>query len=342
MEKYSRWRDTGTQIQPFLPPKPALTNESPAKATLNTIKNYIVGPPIASVKLLISGALLLTLGLLDTFAIVLSFSGLDRHYRLLIYPVFLRPVLFFWGFYWIKSSTVTLQKGIRKQKVADGNAVKDGDILVCNSLSYVDILYLALRHAPTFVQVFGDGSVKPIGFWAAVYNAGSYPISATLADGKSGSTTLSQLATTAKLNSAGPIVVFPEGTTSNGRGLLKFLPVFNGFDFEKQRIHTVGIKYEYESFCPSYTVGSPLVHVFWLCAQFANFMEVRYLTPGELRASSVATPLPAGQDAVSNHVAGVLGQVLRVRRTALGVQDKKEFLDYYKERESGSKRRTRR
>ncbi|KAI8807544.1 hypothetical protein BJ742DRAFT_811991 [Cladochytrium replicatum] len=341
MEKYSRWRDPGTQIQPFLPPKPALTNESAAKAALNAIKNYVLGPPIALLKLFISGALFLALGLLDSIAVVLWFSGLDRQYRLLIYPVFLRPILFLWGFYWIKSSTVTLQKGTRKQKRAYNNAVQDGDLLVCNSLSYVDIMYLALRHAPIFVQVFGDGSVKPVGFWGAVYSAGSYPTSATLNNGSSDTTTLSQLATNAKLKGIGPIVVFPEGTTSNGRGLLKFLPVFKGVDLDKQRIHTFGIKYEYESFCPSYTVGSPLVHVFWLCAQVANFMEVRYLPPEELRASLVANTLPAGQDAVSNHLAGVLGQVLRVRRIALGLQDKKEFLDYYKERESGAKRRAR-
>ncbi|KAJ3298082.1 hypothetical protein HK104_011195 [Borealophlyctis nickersoniae] len=186
---------------------------------------------------------------------------------------------------------------------------------------------------------------------------------APVLDETKGTMSLSKCAEEAKQKGWGPLVVFPEGTTSNGRGLLKFLPVFNGFDAAKSdcRVHVVGLKYveaskdpwhkelvryanighryPYEEYSPSLTVGSKLSHVFWMLAQFANYLEVRYLPSEEVVMSpSGVQSSPSGgrseEDPVSSQISGVLGQVLRLRKTGMNAEDKCDFLDYYYAQES--------
>ena len=78
----------------------------------------------------------------------------------------------------------------------------------------------------------------------------------------------------------GPMVVFPEKTTSNGKGLLEFADVFDHPDFElgRRKLHLVVIKYAKERFSAAWTVGSPIIHFVRLVSQINNRVEVLFLT----------------------------------------------------------------
>ncbi|KAG2236038.1 hypothetical protein INT48_008130, partial [Thamnidium elegans] len=52
MEKYSRWRDAGTGIQPFLPPVPPRTDSS-ILVTLSNVIHIVVGPIQAIIKIIL-------------------------------------------------------------------------------------------------------------------------------------------------------------------------------------------------------------------------------------------------------------------------------------------------
>lgn len=63
-----------------------------------------------------------------------------------------------------------------------------------------------------------------------------------------------------------PIMIFPEGTTTNGKGaLLNFLPVFT--HLEKSRVHVFCLKYPYQEFNPAYICGSIYKHLLVLLCQ---------------------------------------------------------------------------
>ncbi|KAJ2337807.1 hypothetical protein GGF43_007025, partial [Coemansia sp. RSA 2618] len=64
MEKFSKWRDAGTGIQPFLQPVPARTQQSIVGRVLGAFKSYIAGPVVAVVRL----AALAVLAALDAVA----------------------------------------------------------------------------------------------------------------------------------------------------------------------------------------------------------------------------------------------------------------------------------
>ena len=61
-----------------------------------------------------------------------------------------------------------------------------------------------------------------------------------------------------------PVVVFPEGTTTNGTILLSLVPVLQKVSTQ---VHVMGFKYGTKDFCPAYSFGVWWFHVFRLCAQ---------------------------------------------------------------------------
>ncbi|KAJ3091213.1 hypothetical protein HK102_001297 [Quaeritorhiza haematococci] len=304
MEKYSRWRDAGTGIHPFIPPKPPRTNESAIKTVSTVLKYYVVGPPVALVKLVLELVLGLAYLILNSAGTLLILPPLRRAWDRLISVVFLRTILLLMGFWWIRTEKSSLRKG------------------------YVVSMIEEPGYNPTFVEVSLDGNVRTCSMWSALSRVGN----ASAPSETKGWTTLADVAESCRKGSLGPVVVFPEGTTSNGRGLLRFLPVFKNIDFAKHRIHIVAFRYDYEDFSPSFTVGSKFAHLFGLNQQIFNTLEVKLLPsheviPEESQSSSAAA------DPTSPHLSTLMSNTTRLRRTGLGAQDKLDFLEYYRERE---------
>jgi len=52
------------------------------------------------------------------------------------------------------------------------------------------------------------------------------------------------------------------------------VPVFN---HPIDKLHIIGFKYDYTNFSPVYPAGSFLNHSFWLCTEFINNIQVRYI-----------------------------------------------------------------
>ena len=142
-----------------------------------------------------------------------------------------------------------------------------------------------------------------------------------------------------------------QATTSNGRSILAPTPILAGWTPRHWTVMIVGLRcvqspccghpdgretndgrgrpprafcrYVYEDFAPTYTAGSVAWHVAGLACQFANTLEVRYVSPSE------ASVLVDDETDFAGHAATVLAQVLRIRRVRLGVDDKTAFLDYF-------------
>ena len=61
-----------------------------------------------------------------------------------------------------------------------------------------------------------------------------------------------------------PVVVFPEGTTTNGSILLSLSPVLAKISAP---VHVMCFKYGALDFSPSYSFGKWWLHIFRLCVQ---------------------------------------------------------------------------
>ncbi|GAB5588279.1 Lysophosphatidic acid:oleoyl-CoA acyltransferase 1 [Umbelopsis nana] len=319
----------------------------------------LVGPILALVRIVAA-----TVVLALYFLFIHGFGGLlstapplQKVWNKVWIRVLARITLFLIGFYYIRSEVVSVRRGrghtAGNQKPAATN-VGSGDIIVVNSSSYIDIIYLAFRFSPVFTQIdTTKNEVRFISAQDAIKQCGNYP--QTSVNGKTCS--LKDASRLAKEQGLGPIVVFPEGTTSNGRALLKFIPLFKEFTLpEKQvRFHVLALKYEFNYFSPTYTVGSKLVHFLKLCCQLSSTLTVKWLAPNEspssstfsvaniTSASSTAAPTGAVPNAATDALANdgdivganlltLLGGIARLRKTSLGINDKREFLDYYLQR----------
>ncbi|KAI8063401.1 uncharacterized protein B0P05DRAFT_555745 [Gilbertella persicaria] len=310
MEKYSRWRDASTGIQPFLPPVPPRTDAS-LLVTLSNVVHWTVGPLQGSIKLILISLVSVVYVLLNGLSVLLTPLGpLKRAWHTLYSTLLIRLILFLMGFFYIKKETVSIRKS-RTHGVSPH--VHHGDVIIANWTSYVDILYLAYRFNPVFTQIYTDtNKVRMISLWEAIQLTHTSPASSG-----HGLYTLEELANKAKQHKWGPVVVFPEGTTTNGRALLKFAPVFTDCHIDASRYHIMAFKYEYGTMSPTFTVGSLLMHLFRLCSQFHNTLIVKQLASFE--------PLGELSDALTTS----LGHLAKLRKTNLALTDKREFLSFY-------------
>ncbi|KAJ1884264.1 Vacuolar protein sorting protein vps66 [Kickxella alabastrina] len=339
MEKYSKWRDAGTGIQPFLQPIPARTQQAGLQRLISAAKNYALGPLLATTRVLALG---LTASLdLAACAIgsLIPPSRLKRLWQRCTRSVCARLALLIMGFYAIDTKAVSLQKGRRsspRPKATGGP--QSGDIILANHVSYTDVLYLAARFNPVFVEVDNASMyARPISLWAALRAPGR--LTPALLPAKDAQP-LSRITQNARLQSLGPLVVFPENATTNGRALLQLLPVFEEAENqdEKSALHLMAFKYPFAAFSPAYSVGNQLAHLFALCCQVYNSMAVRVLEDGEaprVRESAVFCANDVEPVDLDAAVAERLAQLSRLRMTKMSAMDKRDFLAFYYKRAKG-------
>ena len=151
-------------------------------------------------------------------------------------------------------------------------------------------------------------------------------------------TSATELLKNAEKAKRGPVVVFPEGTSSNGRGLLANSGALAGVEVRAERTHVLGFKYEWATFSPAYTVGSFLSCLYGTCSQVSNTLTVRYLVPVDVPSNPVLDGSRAGpvvpEGSWDEQVFQQLANALRLKRTALGMRAKQEFLAYWRESHS--------
>ncbi|KAF9156522.1 hypothetical protein DFQ26_009311 [Actinomortierella ambigua] len=333
MEKFSRWRDAGTGIQPFLPPVPARQSTSALESLISAL-SMVIKPVLGLAKLLVAAVV--------STVMFIFVDGIGS----------------------ILTETVTLRRGrsagaaaSSSKKASGKKAMPWGQIIVSNWTSYIDVLYLAFRYDPVFTQIYPDTlTVREVSMWKAMELSGSYP---ELAPPQGVQTyPLIDFLKDSQQKGKGPIVIFAEGTTSNNRALLKFVPLFRKCQIPETNvdINILAFKYDYQKFCPTFTVGfgrkSQIGHMFRTCAQFYNQLTVKALAAEERPSNSNFSALsglastPSGlatgvvesvvdEDALGSVILNLMGQISRLRKTGLGVRDKADFLDFYVQRNSG-------
>ncbi|KAI7868021.1 hypothetical protein BDF14DRAFT_1798866 [Spinellus fusiger] len=177
--------------------------------------------------------------------VLTPFSCVHRLWCCVGSTVCFRLILFFSGFYSIKTEIVSLRR--RGTASSPTFSVASGDIIVSNWTSYIDLLYMAYKWNPIFTRVFpAQSKVQIISLWQAIQLCAAVPVLSCTELGihPNDLWTLSALAKKAKQDHLGPILVLPEGTPSNGRALLQFNPIFKDLQPNDKDLcfHIMGLK----------------------------------------------------------------------------------------------------
>ncbi|KAK4054778.1 hypothetical protein OIV83_000702 [Microbotryomycetes sp. JL201] len=328
MEKYSKWRDPASGIAPLVVPLPPTAGEStppivklialPLAWSLGAVRTVLVAALLLIHAIIVQGALKL---LLVAPALHQVVSGV-------LTAIHARLILLLLGFVYISADTVSLKRTGRSPPQSPF-APSKGELIIANSSSYIDVLYLAFRFNPTFLLPAAGtpGSVtgwKSVGMVQAILNSGKLPTRSETADSLE-----------AALEKApGPCVC----TTSNNRGLLKFGSFSSATGSKTKPVRTFILAFKYPlptSITPSATCPipgaalSPISHMFALaCSPAPTSLTVRRLHPSESPKLSTANR-KEDWDAIADILAA-LGRFKRLN--SIDFEAKRAFLAYKKSR----------
>lgn len=287
-----------------------------------------------------------------------------------------RLSLFVLGLWWIRVEEVSRKRG-RSSQSREAWRPGSGDLIVSNWASWVEILWLAFRFDPIFVLPLsndpveqrdmppetratgrrtGTGSAaitlptKPVARRANIVgfrkvsllhiitSTGSTPLGASSGNYSS----LEEIRSSANR----PVVVFPECTASNGRGLLKFADIFKDrpVPVRGYKVFVMCVRYDPPTaLSPTLSLSipsklNPLSHVFSLAKTFQPLaMSIRLLPPDESPSSplflaSEAVSGDVGDDVLAAACSGLISQLGKLKRMNLSWEDKVLFLKLYREK----------
>ncbi|CAN7130731.1 unnamed protein product [Brassica rapa subsp. narinosa] len=183
-----------------------------------------------------------------------------------------RVLLFVFGFYWIPERRPDPETICSEEGETDKEESERPGVIVSNHVSYLDILYHMSASFPSFVAKRSVGKLPLVGLISKCLGCVYVQREAKSPDFKGVSGTVNERVREAHRNKSAPtIMLFPEGTTTNGDYLLTFK---TGAFLAGTPVLPVILKYPYERFSAAWDTISGARHVLFLLCQFVNHLEV--------------------------------------------------------------------
>jgi len=201
-----------------------------------------------------------------------NFHEMSRLRRCLLYVVqiYARCIMFCLGYWYISEKFPENKNCIVFPSYMERN--NSAKICLANHVSFVDSLYFLSRCVPRSIVIQANMAL-PFN-WAL--NAFS-PILVPQTDKQR-----KKLKSTKELIHENiestilkrPLIIFPEGGTTQSNSLIKFQ---DGAFNELQPVQPIALKYTYNNFDPSWTNDiSPVWLLYRMCCQFTNYLSVEY------------------------------------------------------------------
>ncbi|XP_066361602.1 lysophospholipid acyltransferase LPEAT1-like isoform X2 [Miscanthus floridulus] len=185
-----------------------------------------------------------------------------------------RAMLFVFGFYWIREYDCRFPNA-EDDDVDQSKEIERPGAIVSNHVSYVDILYHISASFPSFVAKRSVARLPLVGLISKCLGCIFVQRESKTSDFKGVSGAVTERIQRAHQQQNAPMMLlFPEGTTTNGDYLLPFK---TGAFLAKAPIKPVILRYPYKRFNPAWESMSGARHVFLLLSQFVNYLEVVHL-----------------------------------------------------------------
>ncbi|KAJ7958060.1 Lysophospholipid acyltransferase [Quillaja saponaria] len=190
-----------------------------------------------------------------------------------------RALLFVLGFYWIsetyRNSNTDDKSGTEEEVKNKTKEPEKPGVIVSNHVSHLDILYHMSSSFPSFVAKRSVAKLPLVGLISKCLGCVYVQRESKSSDFKGVSGVVTERIRDAHQNKSAPIMMlFPEGTTTNGDFLLPFK---TGAFLAKTPVLPVILRYPYQRFSPAWDSISGVRHVIFLLCQFVNHIEVTRL-----------------------------------------------------------------
>ncbi|PYH94639.1 putative vacuolar protein sorting protein Vps66 [Aspergillus ellipticus CBS 707.79] len=330
MERYSQFRDRGSGVAPFLPipSQPTSYVQLPLRFFLFWLRLPVFVFVCLSYFLLLQW---LPIGSLGRKASLWCILGVP-------------------SIWWIDLQVDGVRKGTLNMQQHRNRLPGSGSIIASSFTSPIDAVYLAAIFDPVFVASYlGSHCVVYLSLWQAILRSFAGP-QVKPAPG----IPMVDFATIMQQYPGRPIVVFPECTTTNGRGVLPLSPALLNTP-PRTPIFPVALRYTpvdvmtpipgcYLSFLwtllsrPTHCIRVRIAQAVVSVAEGeqsstgqydANYLDT--LDKGKnANGSFQQTHVVLDEDKVLDNVAESLARIGRARRVGLGVQEKTEFVKLWK------------
>ncbi|XP_058220870.1 lysophospholipid acyltransferase LPEAT1 isoform X2 [Rhododendron vialii] len=185
---------------------------------------------------------------------------------------FSRAILFVLGFYWINE---THQFNDQAECKDISEEPERPGVIVSNHVSYLDILYHMSSSFPSFVAKRSVARLPIVGLISKCLGCVYVQRESKSSDFKGVSGIVNERIREAHQDKSAPMMMlFPEGTTTNGDFILPFK---TGAFLAKAPVLPVILRYPYQRFSPAWDTISGVRHVILLFCQFVNYLEVTWL-----------------------------------------------------------------
>ncbi|XP_006367306.1 lysophospholipid acyltransferase LPEAT1 isoform X2 [Solanum tuberosum] len=190
-----------------------------------------------------------------------------------------RVMLFVFGFYWIHETYQPINLNGNSNN-EDGSKLQAEELerpgaIVSNHISYLDILYHKSSSFPSFVAKRSVAKLPLVGLISKCLGCVYVQRESKSPDFKGVSGVVNERIREAHQNKSAPIMLlFPEGTTTNGDFLLPFK---SGAFLSGAPVQPVILRYPYQRLSPAWDSISGARHVILLLCQFVNYLEATWL-----------------------------------------------------------------
>ncbi|KAM0864550.1 hypothetical protein ACQ4PT_043839 [Festuca glaucescens] len=185
-----------------------------------------------------------------------------------------RAMLFVFGFYRIREHHRRVAHAEDEDLGKSGYLGRPGAI-VSNHVSHLDILYHMSSSLPSFVAKRSVARLPLVGLISKCMGCIFVQRESKASDFKGVSGAVTERIQRAHRQKDSPMMLlFPEGTTTNGDYLLPFK---TGAFLAKAPVRPVILRYPYKRFSPAWDSMDGARHVLLLLCQFVNYLEVVHL-----------------------------------------------------------------
>jgi len=275
---------------------------------------------LSAIFLLPTRLTLLILSSLNLIILIKIFSYLKKFYIVRVFirwniRVYSRLMLFLAGFYYIKTTHMKLTNFIANYQE---NQKSYYPLIVCNHISWVESVFLMSKFSGSFIAK-NEFEKMPIISHIGVFLDLLY---IDRSNGDERQQILRDIGERVKKKNEIPLIIFPEGTTSNGTALLTFK---KGSFYFMNPLKIICIKYPRKNFNPFLDdVTGMGTNVLLSFCQFYNSMEVvefDVLEPKNLEN------VDKWED-YAKVVRMVMGQCLKIKQVEMGYRDSLKYGEF--------------
>ena len=152
-----------------------------------------------------------------------------------------------------------------------------GDIIISNSISYISLFWFQREFSPLFViPVSNTGTVVIHSFYTLfLYMLGGKPP-------RTGNKIPMEKAINKAKRMSVPIVIFPEGTNTNGKCLIKFFDFCAKYDLSSSHFHIFCVSHRNSYISPFLVKMDPSLHLLLMLGRFSSSLKINTALPQDV------------------------------------------------------------